>query len=120
MTVGFLQEYIPRHMRDMGHGDNYGLEMRTVILRGGETIPVATPNAWVWAPLDLVATAGDIEITSDFGHYDATGANTRENHFEFSGNVRVTSRLPAGQVSALTVIIATVRNSRPATTTENR
>lgn len=116
MTVGFLQEYIPRRMREMGHDGNYELEMRTIILQGGETIPITTRNSWVWAPLDLIATAGDIEITSEFGHYSATGANTRENHFEFTGRVKVTSNLPAGQVSALTIMAATVRNQDPVKT----
>jgi hypothetical protein len=114
MTVGYLQEYIPRRMKEMGHGDNYELEMRTIILSGDETIPLTTRNTWVWAPLDLIATAGDIEITSEFGYYTATGANSRENHYEFTGKVKVRSNQPAGQMSALTIMAATVRNAKPA------
>lgn len=113
MTVGFLQEYIPRRMKEMGHDGGYELEMRTIILKGGETIPLTTGNTWIWAPLDLIGTAGDIEITSEFGHYQATGANTRENHFEFTGQVKVRSHLPAGTTSALTILTATVLNPAP-------
>ena len=115
MTVGYLQEYIPRRMKEMGHED-YELEMRTIILRGGETIPITTRNTWIWTPLDLILTAGDIVITSEFGHYSATGLNTRENHYEFTGKVLVTSYLPAGQLSALTIMAATVRNRNPGQT----
>jgi hypothetical protein len=113
MTVGFLQEYIPRRMKEMGHGDDYELEMRTIILNGGETISLTVRNSWIWTPLDLITTAGDIEITSEFGHYSATGTNTRENHYEFTGQVKVICNLPAGQVSALTIMSATVRNQDP-------
>jgi hypothetical protein len=112
MTVGFLQEYIPRRMRELGHGDNYCLDMRTIILTGGETVPIVARNSVVWAPLDLIATAGDIEITSDFGYYTATGASTRENHYEFTGQIKVTSNQPAGGLTALTIMVVTLNDSR--------
>ena len=94
----------------MGHEGRYDLEMRTLVLQGGETIPIQAHNNWVWAPLDLIATAGDIEITSEFGHYNSTGINTRENHYEFTGKVLITSNGPAGTLSALTIMVAIIRN----------
>ncbi|MEM6771707.1 MAG: hypothetical protein AAF597_14075 [Bacteroidota bacterium] len=85
MTVGFALDYIEKRMLAMGHGDNYVLKFRHLVLQPNEERAFSAFNEYYL----LVEDHPWVRITSDFGWYDCQTRLIDELQYEHFGKIRV-------------------------------
>jgi hypothetical protein len=83
MTVSLALEYIPRRMDELGHGRNYYIRFRHLILQPSETVRIEAPNQFYI----LLEEPMDVSINSDFGLYDLSNEKTNEQFYEHQGSI---------------------------------
>ena len=89
MTINLALEYIPRRMRELGHGKNYSLRFRHFVLQAQEQREISAFNQL----LILVDEASDVSVVSEFGIFDLSLNNVNEMIYEHQGNVKITNYL---------------------------
>lgn len=92
MTTSFIQEYIPVRMREMGFGRRFRTLMRTKYIGGGATLTLNAWNVWVYFPYELLATAPNITVESNFAFMDLSAGKHNEQGFEHTGKITITNR----------------------------
>ncbi len=89
MTIALALEYIPRRMKELGHGNNYYIRFRHMVLQANEERNIDACNQFYI----LVEEAVDASVVSDFGLFDLTLENTNEQTYEHQGAITITNYL---------------------------
>lgn len=85
MTSEIALDYIRRRMKEMGHGENYLLRLRHLLLRPGEVRElIAYGQLFV-----LMETSASLRLESDVGLYDLSDDQAQEIQYEHRGYIRV-------------------------------
>lgn len=93
MNAEILLEYIRRRMRELGHGDNYLLKMRHLVLAPTEERTIAAENEYFY----LAEEEKEVTIESSGGFYDLT-ATVNELQYEHQGRITLTNNHPANPI----------------------
>ena len=88
MTFDFALEYIPRRMKELGHGTDYHLRLKYLSLAPAEIRTIEAYNQL----LILVVVGNSIKVESEMGMYDFTDINLREFQFEHTGLITMTNK----------------------------
>ena len=83
MTAAIALEYIPQRMEELGHGKNYYLRFRHIVLQADEKKEIFAYNQFYI----LVEEQENVSIKSDFGIYDLSNGKTNEQFYEHSGTI---------------------------------
>ena len=87
MTTALAIEYIPRRMRDLGHGDNYYLRLVHFRLQAGEIKTIdATGGFYI-----LVEEPANVVVESDMGVFNTTITAVNELQYEHQGQITITN-----------------------------
>jgi len=104
MTPELANEYIKRRMRELGHGDNYHIRFRHLVLAPMEVRKMDATRQL----LILAAPKENIRIQSDMGIFDVAEFSTNELQYEHKGTVLFTNYSPIPQqVQMIQVIFKT-------------
>jgi hypothetical protein len=87
MTTALALEYIPQRMQELGHGKNYYIRFRHIVLQGNEKLEIESFNQY----FILVEEPENVKIVSDFGIYDLSNDRTNEQFYEHQGNILITN-----------------------------
>lgn len=90
MTSDLALEYIGKRMAEMGHGKNYLLRFRHVLLRAGETREVSGYNQ----VFILIEPTINVRIESDVGVYDLNDDFSNELQYEHRGIIKIRNLSP--------------------------
>lgn len=104
MTIGYIQEYIPVRMRELGIGKAYRTEMRSIMVPPGEMKIIKSYNSWVFIPADLLAYASGLVIESDASILDLNTYAYNELGYEHTGTIKITN--PGLNLAILTFVQA--------------
>ena len=85
MTVALALEYIPQRMEELGHGRNYYIRFRHIVMQPDEQIEIIAYNQLYI----LVDESENINIKSDFGIYDLSNDKTNEQFYEHQGTILI-------------------------------
>src|SRR5258705_4655761 len=88
MTFEFALEYIPRRMKELGHGTEYHLRLKYFNLA---PIEVRTLEAYNQLII-LVEVGSNMKVESEMGMIDYTDINLRDYQFEHTGLVTITNK----------------------------
>lgn len=88
MTTGFALDYIPRRMCELGHGSQYIMRYRHIVLKPKETKTINAPNQLFL----LVDPCGDLRIESTGGLYDQSEDQVNELNYEHRGEIVITNQ----------------------------
>ncbi|MCC7303079.1 MAG: hypothetical protein IT233_10600 [Bacteroidia bacterium] len=91
MTVNLALEYIPRRMRELGHGDRYSLRFRHLVLQPSEKVELPAYNQFYI----LIEEAQDVSVKSELGTFDLSLDNVNEMLYEHQGLVEVKNKADA-------------------------
>lgn len=83
MTIDLALEYIPRRMAELGHGDNYHIRFRHLVLQTNETLEI---EAFTQIYL-LVEEAVEVSVTSEMGVFDLSTYDANELVYEHLGTI---------------------------------
>lgn len=83
MTVALALEYIPKRMQELGHGRDYYIRFRHIVLQPNEKLEVEAFNQFYI----LTCEPENVRINSDFGIYDLSNEKTNEQFYEHQGLV---------------------------------
>ena len=87
MNTAFALDYIPRRMKDLGHGPEYYTRPRHFVLKALETREVQA-NTELFM---LIEENANVRIESDFALYDLSDRDTNEQSYEHQGTIRITN-----------------------------
>lgn len=88
MTFQFALEYIPRRMKELGHGSDYHLRLRFLNLG-----PIEVRTLEAYNQLIILVEGGwNMKIESDMGMLDFNDINLREYQFEHTGLITITNK----------------------------
>jgi hypothetical protein len=90
MTTALALEYIPRRMRELGHGSDYYIRFRHFVLLPNEVVELEAYNQYYL----LVEEPEHVKIKSDFGFYDLSEDKTNEQFYEHQGAIVLTNYAP--------------------------
>ena len=85
MTTALALEYIPRRMEELGHGANYYIRFRHIVLQPAERLEIEAYNQFYI----LVDEPENMRIVSDFGIYDLSNDKTNEQFYEHQGTILI-------------------------------
>lgn len=85
MNINFALEYIPRRMEELGHGDNYALRLRHLVLKPNERLEIDAYNQLYV----LIEEAEDVHIESLTGIFDLSIKNANEMQYEHQGSISI-------------------------------
>lgn len=85
MTIALALEYIPRRMEELGHGREYHIRFRHLVLQPSELMTLEAYNEFYM----LIDEPDGISITSDFGFFDLSFFATNEQQYEHQGYISV-------------------------------
>lgn len=87
MTTAFIMDLIPVRMAELGFGDSYRTEMRSMMVQPGGPMRIEAHNVWIYFPSELVqASAPDLEVESHFGYLNLSGSHQIQ-EFEHTGQI---------------------------------
>lgn len=102
MNISLALEYIPKRMEELGHGNQYHIRFRHMVLQAGETRAIASYNQF----FILVEASPDIRVESDSGVYDLSEDMVNEYQYEHSGELVLTNYSPVmSQLRMIQVIL---------------
>ena len=88
MTFDFALEYIPRRMKELGHGSDYHLRLKYLNL-----VPIEVKTIEAYNQLIILVGVGwNMKIESEMGMVDYTDINLREYQFEHTGLITITNK----------------------------
>lgn len=87
MNIALALEYIPRRMRELGHGNNYTIKYRHIVLTASETLSIEAGNDIYL----LVEENSGITISSELGVYDLSDQGLNELIHEHQGSITITN-----------------------------
>lgn len=85
MNIALALEYIPRRMEELGHGTNYYLRFRHLVLQANEHIDIEAYNQFYI----MVDEPDKINVTSEFGLFDLSVDKTNEQLYEHQGYISI-------------------------------
>ena len=85
MTVSIALEYIPRRMEKLGHGKDYYINFRHIVLQPNEKVEIEAFNQFYI----LIDEPENVAIRSDFGIYDLSNEKTNEQFYEHQGTILI-------------------------------
>lgn len=103
MNSSFVQEHIPRRMREMGFGRDYRVEMQTWFIPAASRVIKPLYNVWAFFPVEFISDES-LKVESDFGYLDFS-ATHNEVHYEHTGRVIIDNTKGTGP-SFVAVILA--------------
>lgn len=90
MTIDLALEYIPRRMKEMGHGNNYHIRFRHLVLQAAEQRELQADNQLYL----LLDEPQDIRIDSDSGLFDWSESSVNELTYEHTGTILISNYAP--------------------------
>ena len=93
MTVGFAIDFIPRRMRELGHGDNYLTRWRNLQIDPLATLKIRADNEYYY----LISRNASIMVSSKYGVYDRNNTNLSELQYEHRGFIQVKNQMDSPQ-----------------------
>lgn len=90
MVTDFALEYIPRRMRELGHGDNYHLRWRHIQLLPFERQVISAYNQLYL----IIDEPSFIQVESMNGMYEDTYSLLNEQVYEHTGRIVITNLVP--------------------------
>lgn len=87
MTSDLALDYIKRRMLEMGHGKEYLIRFRHILLKVGEVREITAYNQ-IFLLIEPVHT---VKIESDVGLFDLNEDGANEMQYEHRGLIRVTN-----------------------------
>lgn len=87
MTETLAMEYIPRRMCELGHGKNYMIRFRHLLLKPAEIRMLAAHNQLYL----LIEPATDVRIESSTGVFNVNDALVNEVQYEHRGDIKITN-----------------------------
>lgn len=87
MTSDLALDYIKRRMQEMGHGREYLIRFRHILLKVGEVREITAYNQ-IFLLIEPVHT---VKIESDVGLFDLNEDGANEMQYEHRGLIRVTN-----------------------------
>lgn len=88
MTFDFALEYIPRRMKELGHGTDYYLRLKHLIFNPVETRIFDAGNDLII----IVQLGFNLTVESDMGIADLTSTIPRECQYEHTGFLTITNK----------------------------
>ena len=88
MHPEFAITYIKRRMQELGHGDNYLLKYRHLVIPPAETIEVDADNDFYY----LIGHALNASISSATGVYDLADRALNELQHEHQGRITIVNK----------------------------
>lgn len=85
MNIALALEYIPRRMAELGHGSDYYLRFKHLIVADEEILEIDAHNQFYI----LVEESYDVIIESDFGYYDLNEKYLNEVSYEHQGMISI-------------------------------
>lgn len=89
MTINLALEYIPKRMEELGHGKNYTLRFRHLVLQAKESQTIDATNQFYY----LVEEAEQVRVESDTGVFDLSEKATNEMQYEHQSKIQITNYL---------------------------
>ena len=89
MTINLALEYIPKRMEELGHGKNYTLRFRHLVLQGNESQSIDASNQFYY----LVEEAEQVRVESETGVFDLSEKATNEMQYEHQGKMQISNYL---------------------------
>ena len=87
MNIGFAMEYIPRRMCELGHGKNYMIRMRHILLQPNEQRTISGQNNL----FVMVDPYCDLRVESNAGLFDMSEGQANELQYEHRGDITITN-----------------------------
>lgn len=89
MTINLALEYIPKRMDELGHGKNYTIRFRHLVLQANETQTIDATNQFYY----LVEEADQVRVESETGVFDLSEKSTNEMQYEHQSKIQITNYL---------------------------
>jgi hypothetical protein len=83
MNIALALEYIPRRMKELGHGSDYYLRFKHLIISNEEALEIDAYNQLYI----LIEESYSVTIESDFGYYDLNQKYLNEQSYEHQGKI---------------------------------
>jgi hypothetical protein len=87
MNIALALEYIPRRMKELGHGSDYYLRFKHLVIADEEVLEIDAYNQLYI----LIEENYDVIIESDFGYFDLNNKFLNEVSYEHQGKIVITS-----------------------------
>lgn len=85
MTTGFAIDYIPKRMCELGHGSQYIVRYRHMVMQPKEERKINATNQMFL----LIDPCGDLRVESTAGLYDMSEDQVNELNYEHRGEITV-------------------------------
>ena len=89
MTINLALEYIPKRMEELGHGKNYTIRFRHLVMQGNETQFIDASNQFYY----LVEEAEQVRVESETGVFDLSEKAVNEMQYEHQGKMQISNYL---------------------------
>lgn len=85
MNIALALEYIPRRMEELGHGKNYYIRFRHMVMQPNEHVDIEAYNQFYI----MVDAPDKLNVTSEFGIFDLSFNKTNEQLYEHQGFISI-------------------------------
>jgi hypothetical protein len=105
MNTAFILDIIPKRMKEMGFGEDYRLEHRTIRVQTGTPFILKAWNSWVWFPSEGLTNNRNLSIESNFGSLVTLNPIYVQQQHEHTGKITIQNM--DGSLTYVVMIMAT-------------
>jgi len=106
MKAEFVIQFLPRMMQERGHGDNYTVAYRDVVVGANKRVKIDAANMFFFF---VEGFSADVVITSETGIYDLRSEHINEQQHEHTGEIVIENS--SEEILHLEFIVAIIKNS---------